>query len=361
MLVRTVSGMRRRGLDVTLCVPERGPLLELVAREGVPSLVLGFPVLRKALLSPTGIGGLALGWPWHVTRLLRLMARHRPDIVYVNTLTLPHWLSATRVAGVPSVCHVHELQNLNGRLLARALTAPPLLADRVISNSQATARYLEEYWGRFSSRGQVVYNGFAFPEPALDRRRQEGPARIVLVGRLSPHKGQDLAIDAIAQLLAGGYDVELDLVGSTFRGYEWYERDLVEQARRLGVSERVTFSGYRPSVWDSYAAADIAIVPSRIESFGNVAVEAMAIGRPVVATRVGGLPEIVEDAHTGLVVAPDDVHGLRSALQRLLDDPDWATALGRNGSEVARRRFTQERYERELTEAVLMAGGRGPA
>src|SRR5207302_8998273 len=117
------------------------------------------------------------------------------------------------------------------------------------------------------------YNGFRFPEPALDRGMHDGPSRIVLVGRLSARKGQDLAIDAIAQLVGEGYDVELELVGSTFRGYEWFERRIVEQTRRLGIQDRVTFSGYKSSTWDSFAAADIAIVPSRVEPFGNVAVE----------------------------------------------------------------------------------------
>jgi glycosyltransferase involved in cell wall biosynthesis len=212
-----------------------------------------------------------------------------------------------------------------------------------------------ECWSRLSPRCRLVYNGFVFPEPALDARPLDGPSRIVLVGRLSPRKGQDIAIDAIAQLVREGYDVELELIGSAFPGYEWFERRLAERARRLAVEERVTFSGYRSNVWGSYAAGDVAIVPSRIEPFGNVAVEAMAMGTPVVVADVGGLPEIVQEGHTGLVVAPDDVSALAAALRRLLDDRAWASAMGRAASSVVRQRFTQERYEREVIEAVIEA------
>jgi glycosyltransferase involved in cell wall biosynthesis len=119
-----------------------------------------------------------------------------------------------------------------------------------------------------------------------------------------------------------------------------------------GTTGAVVFAGFRPSVWDSLAAADIAIVPSRVEPFGNVAVEAMLAGRPVVASATQGLLEIVKDGDNGLLVPPDDPVALADALQRLLDDWDGAVAMAKRAHEDAGRRFGKDRYHHELRTTV---------
>jgi len=175
------------------------------------------------------------------------------------------------------------------------------------------------------------------------------PIRLLLVGRLNPRKGQDLAIEALAKLRATGLDVFLDIVGSPFRGYEWYESKLGLLAGHLGVEDYVRFRGYCSPIWPTYEEACVVLVPSRIEPFGNVAVEAMSVGRPVIAASVGGLPEIVRHGQTGMLCRPGDSASLAAAVEALLRDPRAVEQLGCNAARDVRSRFSLDRFADKLT------------
>jgi glycosyltransferase involved in cell wall biosynthesis len=302
-----------------------------------------FPVLRKALLSPGLLAKLSWRTPFVVKHLMRFLKANRADLIYVNTITIPHWLIAARTAGVPSVCHVHELESRLPGILASALLSPVALADSVIVNSRATRHFLEQRLPRLGRRSVLAYNGFRFGPP-LPPASPTGPFRLALVGRLSPIKGQDLAIEALSRVVAMGHDATLELVGDTYAGYEWYESQLRAQAERLGLADRVLFSGFLIDPAPAYARADIVLVPSRLESFGNVAAEGSASGRPVIAAALGGLPEIIEDGVTGCLVPPDDAPALALAIHKLLDAPELAVELGAYGAGRVRDQFSLERF-----------------
>ena len=352
MLLQALRALRSRGTEVTVVVPEPGPLLPTLAEAGIAVVVAPFPVVRRAAVSPRGLARLAAGLPGDLARLHHLLGAQRPDALYVNTLTLPHWLAAARLARLPVICHVREAPEDLPGLARKALAAPLLLATRVVANSHATARHLARSWPSLARRTSVVHNGLDFPGPCPPPAPHPGPARLLVAGRISPTKGQDVALEAVARLVAERRDVVLEVVGSTFRGYEWFQDGLRRRAEELGIAERVRFLGFRAPLWETYASADVVLVPSRSESFGNVAVEAMAMARPVVATRVGALPDLVDHGATGLVCAPADPAGMAAAVARLLDDAEAAGAIGQRASSSVRRRFPYERFERDFLEVV---------
>jgi glycogen(starch) synthase len=151
-----------------------------------------------------------------------------------------------------------------------------------------------------------------------------GGAGIVFVGRLHAQKGVDTLVRAAA-LLPG---VPVTLAG------DGPERAAVELlARQLGVTDRVRVTGFRPhrEVPALLAGADVVVLPSRYEELGTALVEAMAAGRPVVASAVGGIPELVRDGVDGLLVPPGDPAALAGAIEKLLADPDLAATLGASG------------------------------
>jgi glycosyltransferase involved in cell wall biosynthesis len=237
----------------------------------------------------------------------------------------------------------------------RALAAPFFLADEVVVNSAAARRVLLDAAPRLAERVTVVHNGVLGPpaEPQPPRRRQPGdPARLALVGRLSPRKGIDVALEAVATLVAQGRDVELIVCGTPFPGYEWYEQELAARAAEPDLAGRVHLAGYVHPTWDVLADADVVLVPSRVEPFGNTAAEALLARRPVVASAVQGLAEVVRDGRTGVLVPPGDGTGLAAAVGSLLDDPERARGLADQGLADARRRFSTERYGRDVVEAL---------
>lgn len=165
---------------------------------------------------------------------------------------------------------------------------------------------------------------------------QSGPV-VGSVGRLDRVKGYDQLVEASAMVLRDRPDAWFVVAGD---GQE--RRALEDQARRLGVAERWLFLGWQEHLEPLYHAFDLSVLPSRNEGMGRAAVEALACGLPVVATAVGGLPSVVEDGVTGLLVPPEDPQALASAILRLLQDETARRRMGEAGPQRVRERFSRQ-------------------
>ncbi|MFC4628813.1 glycosyltransferase family 4 protein [Promicromonospora alba] len=364
-LVETAAGCVDAGADVVVVLPGDGPLAERMRDVGARVETLDMPVLRKAHLTPRGIVALGVATLRALGPMTRLIRRVRPDTVLVNTLTIPAWLAAARLAGVAPVCHVHEAE-ADARWVVRVgLAAPLLLARAVVVNSAAARDVVVSAVPALRRRTRVVYNGVPGPpevpvagsgaDGGADGRADAAPgsAHVVLVGRLSPRKGSDVALEAVALLRGTGRDVRLTLCGSVFAGYEWFEDQLRVRAAADDLAGAVDLVGYADP-WEWFARGDVVVVPSRVEPFGNVAVQAMLAGRPVVASRTQGLAEIVKDGETGLLVRPDDPVALADAIAELLDDPARASTLAAAGRQDATERFGAQRYRAQMGRLLVV-------
>ena len=354
MLLETIAGLSEHGWRIVLAVPNDGPLVAEAQLLGADVVLVDTPVLRKSLLKPTALAGTAMSSLVATRRIDALLRQVDPTVVYVSTLTLPLWVARARAKHIPVVCHVHESERKANRLVREGLAWPLLLADRVLVNSSFSRDGLLEVAPKLAHRASVLYNGVAGPRsvtpgrPALD-----GGVRLLYVGRLSPRKGPDVAIDAVAHLTAQGVDAHLELLGGVFPGYEWYERGLHEQVERLGLTDRVVFTGFRPSIWDALARADVAVVPSREEEpFGNTAVEAVLAGRPVVVSAIGGLAEAIDGFASALPVQPDDPALLAEAVLRIADHWQAYRGTAATLAPLAAQRFAPDRYRREIAGAL---------
>ncbi|WP_313408294.1 glycosyltransferase family 4 protein [Aeromicrobium sp.] len=352
-LAETAGAFATAGHEVTVVLPQDGPLVEVLRARGARTVVTDFPVLRKAFLNPRGLVRLAAA----TLRTLPALWRHvgAADVVWVNTITVPGWLAVARLRGRDAVCHVHEAEDEGHRLVRTALALPLVLARRIVCNSAAARHSLTAVVPALGRRTTVVHNGVEGPTEgatALPVRIPGDPARIAMIGRFSPRKGTDVALEAVARLRAEGRDVSLGLCGSTFEGYEWFEQDLRKRSAQPDLAGSVEFLGFVRPVWSVLAGADVVLVPSRVEPFGNTAVEALLAERPLVASRTQGLREIVEDGVTGLHAEPGDADSLATAIARLLDDPALARRLAETGGREARRRFSTEAYGRAVTEVL---------
>jgi glycosyltransferase involved in cell wall biosynthesis len=185
-------------------------------------------------------------------------------------------------------------------------------------------------------RIRVIPNGVDLGEFAGVGTRKDRDGLVGLfVGRLDPdQKGLDVLVRAMSKL-PQNYPLRLRLVGEDWGGAEL----LRHLAQRLGVADRVTMVGKvpRPEVVREFAEADFLVLPSRFEPFGIVLLEAMAAGLPVVASRVGGIPEIVSEGETGLLVEPDNPDALAEALRLLCQNESLRFSMGRSARERVKR------------------------
>jgi glycosyltransferase involved in cell wall biosynthesis len=330
-LALLARGLTARGHQVVvLCRPESMLYRELHAE--VPCE----PVLHGLDFPPASIA-----------RSLRAIRRHGSRVLLSSMdndtrLSVP----AARLHGIPA--------------LARRVGADPFgtawlqrRADRLVHhwivNSDASREVTLRTGPSLSEdRVSVIYNGtdadlFARAEPAvLDLL--PGAVAVGYVGRLDPEKGTDLLMPAWERVAAAAPEAHLVLAGSGT-----LEQRLRAEAAAL---PRVHFLGFRRDVPQLMKAMHIVVVPSRSEAFGNAAAEAMAAGVPVVATRVGGLPEVVDAGRTGLLVPSESPAALADALIALIADPERRRAFGEAGMARVRERFSLRRVLDEY-EALL--------
>lgn len=283
--------------------------------------------------------------PLSLLNLTKLIRRDKIDVVHthLSTASLIGSLAA-RMTGRPSVAHVH---GLNTATCFRHATAIVAVSDAV--KSHLCGQGIDE------RRVQVVHNGIdlsRFKPTDMDNARTSlglpvGIPLFGVLGRLSIEKGQRTALDAMALLTRNLPDAVLLLVG---RGDD--EAHLRERAESLGVAKNVVFAGFQPDVRQYLCACDAAIVPSTREGLGLAALEAMALQRPVIASAVGGLIEIVVDGQTGLTVPPDDPERLANAMAALAGDRSIREMMGSAGRARVERYFDFRKQSQMLLEVI---------
>ena len=322
---------------VVVCLNEEGELREHYAQAGIP--VHAFPISSLISVRTTRAG----------LRLRSFLRHHRVQIlhahdIYTNCFAVP-WarLAAVRTV-IASRRWWHSVPRPELRYANRIAYR---VADCVLANSPAVARLLTTEEGISPTRVLTVPNfleieAFDAPRPeqvVLLRSRLglEGHDHVPVIGivaRLDPLKDHETLLRAAKLLNDRGRVFRLVIVGDGDR------RGVLENlASELGIAGLVRFAGQLPHRPNPNAAFDISVLCSTAEGFPNSVLEAMAAGRPVVATRVGGVPDAVEPERTGLLVPPSDAKALADALDTLLADEGRRVALGTAGRELARERF----------------------
>jgi glycosyltransferase involved in cell wall biosynthesis len=331
VLLSLVLALKRDGRRVAVLLADDLPpgwLSAQLAEAGVP--------VERGPLAPARRRYLRLaGLPAYVRALLRAR-RHirrrvrslRARTVHVNTSALLVAAILGRPAGCRVVWHVHEIV-VRPRLIAWVLRlAPTLTADRVICVSDAVRRHLTPL-GLRARRVTTVHNGLPprdpMPLPAL---AGEGPL-VAYVGRLNRWKGYDLFVTALARVAPAHPAARFVIAGDPPPGEEWRTADLEERLAAADLTDRVLLPGFVADGAAVCDAADVVVVPSTWpDPFPTVVLEAMRAGCAVVAASGGGVPEMIEDGESGLLVPPGDAIALAEAISGLLSDPAWMNELG---------------------------------
>ena len=308
-----------------------------------------------------------------VVRLARTLRSHRVQVVqpFLTPATLLG-MSASIAARTPvriltERCGLRRNRKLGNRLLRLVEDRLTGFADAVVANSQAGSEYVSSR-GISQDKIRVIYNGInpdrlkAAPRRVAEIRAQLGDGPIVgTVASLTDAKDHATLIKALGGLVNQFPDIRLALVGDGYR-----RADLVELSRSLGVASNVVFFGYQHQVADYVAAFDVAALSScDNEGCSNFLLEAMGMAKPVVATDVGGNRELVTSGENGYLVPIGDPRGLTGAIERLLQDPQGRTTMGRRGQQTIASRFSLsgmiESYESLYWEQIRKKLGSSPS
>lgn len=309
----------------------------------------------QVAMKAAGVGTFALGatqrrrYPAALVRLVRLIRAERPAIVHAHCFdpTLLGLVAArlTRSRFVFTRHHSDHNIRMGKRWHTRVDSWCARHADHVIAVSDAARRVLVDHEGVDGGRITVVHNGM---EPMTVGTESEqralgeelhleaGVPVCLMMARLHEEKGHRVLFDAIPDVTAAVGPVQWLVVG------DGPDRAVLESDVARRCLDDVRFLGHRSDIAGLISRSTVVVLPSLAESFGFAALEASSVGRPVVASDAGGLPEVVVDGVTGLVVPAGDSRALAEALCRLLKEPEWADELGRAGRAQAAR-FTAER------------------
>ena len=288
-------------------------------------------------------------WP-QSRAIARLVRQERIDLVHTNWrigCDRPGIIGA-RLAGVPCVAHMRAFEQLNGfdRALTRSVAAFICISRALEENLRAQGAHMRE--------SVVVYNGLdpADLVAAADAAQVKGefgfdpeaPVAAV-VGRLDRWKGQDYFIEAMSQVVRDVPEVRALIVGDPEPYCLDYFEELKSLVESFGLSGRVVFAGHRSDVPRLMRAFTVLVhSSSEPEPFGRVIIEGMAVGLPVVATRAGAVPEIIEDGVSGILVSPRDPNAMAEAVISLLRDPQRVSNMGKAARRRVEELFTVRQY-----------------
>lgn len=293
--------------------------------------------------------------PGALLRLFRVIREQRIDIIHAQLWYATIFAAlANRRLGVPVVTTRHvmddDLSTRKRQIIIRLeRLAIKYGTQRLIYVSEASLKRHRETIGMTKPPAAVIYNGLDFAKFNVTQERaamrqslgiDESAPVALMVGVMRPGKGHDVALRA-AELLP---DVQFVLVGD---GEPDFMAPLQRQAQEL---PNVHMLGRRMDVPDLLAMSDVFILPSDSEALPTVLIEAGAMGLPAVATRVGGIPEIVQDSKTGVLIQPQNPQQLADALQRLLNAPDELQRMGDAAREFVHHRFAIQRQAQQLAQ-----------
>jgi glycosyltransferase involved in cell wall biosynthesis len=348
-LSRLVAGLDKKAYRPIVALPGPGPLVDRIEASGGSVRFVPMPPLRRTL-NPWTQGKFAAGFLPAVSALGRIIDGERVDLVHSNSLFTLYGGAAARRAGRPHVWHVRELLSRRGPVRAVFVELVRRWATEAIAMSAAVAGMLAS--GPRPVPSRVIPDGVDLEQfhPRVGGRRiraelgvPQGAPLVTFIARLDPWKGLEVFLRAARLVREEVPEARFLVAGGPIPTHARYARRMKALAGDLGIASCTLFTDWRYRLDDipEVLAASSLLVHASIEPepFGLVLIEAMACGRPVVATAAGGVLDIVVDGETGLLVPRGDPEATARAAIRVLRDAPLASDLGRTGRERAEGQF----------------------
>ena len=343
--------------------PCTGPYLDALRQRGVETLVYPLGEYRPGEKAVTEMFALAVRSVYCGIRLASLIRRRGISLVYMNG---PRWLLggtlAARRAGCPSLFHLHLTLSRRSELFLASRAARHI--TRIMACSRAAGASLVGTSPDLKAKTTVVYNPvtkFAGETPATGPSgfRADAVREFVvgIVGRVTRAKGHDVLLRALAKVLsAEKTKMTLLVVGEPQPGCaddHSYLRSLKSLASKLGFPGRIVWAGHQDNPSPYYSVMDVLAFPSVCEEgLGLVLLEAMSRGIPAIASRVGGVPEVIEDGVNGMLVPPGDPRALSAALDRFLGEPMLLRKMGEAARTSVDDRFSPGTFRQRIRNLV---------
>ena len=355
-LLHLLQDLDRTRFEPILVLPKGGPLGEEAGRAGTEVVIVPF---KWWLTEKKNIWKQPLSWIWNRPRIRefeKIIQRHFIRLVFSNSAAASCGAEAARRCGVPHIWSIHEFLTGEKPLLHHFLGKGWLISrierqsGRIIVNSRAAAEAFPR-----NAKVKVIYNGARLqPEDPADDLKKElglgGVPVIGVVGKLYREKGQKEVIRAVSGLRKVFPDIRLLVVGGVRD--PGYKREMDALVKKLGLRDHVRFLGQRRDGLRLMRIMDLLLVPSRIDTFGLAALDAMSVRTPVLALRAGGLTEILQHEKNGYLIQNLEPSTIERAVILALEDESFRETVISGGLRTVRERFSVTNQVRDTQQVM---------
>lgn len=339
-LLTLANGLREHQIGVEVTCPGHGPMESICAEQGIRSNVIAYQ--QPSWSDPAATFGSYRIWLKHISQSSCDLI-HANDLENARSICVAAWR-----ADVPLVCHVHFPPSREYAEWAfRRLPSP----SAFVFNSQNTQDLVSDILQRRCPRSSqvVIHNAVEIDRFHPQSSEPRSTPRVGIIANLLPVKGHHDFLEMAAKLVQAGVSAEFQVIGEDIYS-TGYRQELESQSKSLGLGDSVRFLGHCDNVPDLISQLDVIVCSSHAEPFGLCLIEGMASEKPIVATRVGGIPEVVDDGVTGILVQPRSPTELAEAVNSLLADRELRDAMGRAGRDRVLRFFTPESHVARMLE-----------
>ena len=338
-------------------LPKNGPLTGFIKKE-IPNAVVvileEMPIISRAIFTPKGIFNTTKKYLKFRRYFANEMQVHQFKKIYVNTLACSFILPALRSFSVPIITHVHEI--LEHPKVAAKITAKLAFkySHTVISVSQAVQNNLHLLSKKRKAKSIVVHNGI--PAVELKMAPVNNSLSFYLFGRIKPEKGQWYLMEALKIIpkieLEG---ITFNLVGGTLAGKEQLKLDLENKIDSYGLKKHVHLKGFTADISESLAQADVCLIPSLMKDpFPTTVLEAMSVGKAIIATDTGGAKEAIKHNESGFIIPPNSPIAFAQIIRKLIRNRALIQKMGANAQGTFNENFTIEHFNDRWLNAVAM-------
>ena len=366
VLLQAVTALKARGHKVCVVVSEKGPLTDALELEGIETKIIRLGILRRRYLNVLGLLNRAGVLTRAFFALKKLCKQNQIDIIYTNTAPVIIGGILSKFTGIKNVWHLHEIlepSSFMHRFFGWLINAT---AQKVIVVSDAV---YNNWAGRIDASKMVkVYNGFEASDINVDvnvganasasLREQlnlnDNTVLVGMVGRVNLIKGQFYFIQIAAAAKAAGLNCHFVMIGDAYKGYEYLYPQLENQITTLGLQNSITNLYYQPNAAALIQQLDIFVLPSiKPDSFPVVILEAMAAGKPIIATNQGGAQEQIDDCVTGFLVPINNATVAAQKLGVLVNNPDMRTRMGQAGAKKLQEQFSLATFNKNIVDQIV--------
>ena len=346
-LMRRIENLDSRKYRITVVVPEDGPMIEKYEKVGAKVEIVSMVILLR-LESLGKILKYISGFLPSVLRLYRLIKRLKVDLVHSNDSIILVGGIAAKIAGIPSITQIRDDISNPAQIVRLRNFVINHFSNRILAVANPILDNFIDFGGD-RSKSQVLYNGVdieIFRPEANDLNLKHElfipkKSKVVThIARIDPNKGQDCIIDAATAVLNEVPSTYFLLVGdSNIDKFKWYKKKVIQSINERGLGDKIIFAGKKDNIEKIINISDVVILPSSYEALPGVVSEASACGKPVIASNVGGIPEMVIDGKTGHLIQPHDAQALSSSLVSILTNDECANKMGLEG-----RKYMEEKF-----------------